>query len=69
MLNDALDNFYFSLSQAYDQAIDAEVPIDLLYGIVKAFEKQVTVDFERMLLHQSNQEFMEEVQPGIGELH
>ena len=69
MLHDSLDTFYFSLSQAYEQAIDAEVPIDLLYGIVKAFEKQVTVDFERMLLNQINQEFMEEVQPGIGELH
>ena len=68
-MNDALDNFYFSLTQAYDQAIDNEVPIDLMYGIVKAFEKQVTTDFERALLNQSNQEFMEEVQPGISELH
>lgn len=69
MLHDSLDAFYFSLSQVYEQAIDADIPIDLLYGIVKAFEKQVTVDFERMLLQQVNQEFMEEVQPGIGELH
>lgn len=69
MLNDALDNFYFNLNQAYDQAIDAEVPIDLIYGIVKAFEKQITTDFERVLLNQVNQEFMEEVQPGINEKH
>ena len=69
MLHDSLDTFYFSLSQAYDQAIDNEVPIDLIYGIVKAFEKQVTTDYERALLSQVEQEFMEEVQPGISELH
>lgn len=69
MLHDMLDDFYFRLNLAYGQALDADMPIDLIYGIVKAFEKQVTVDFERNLLNQANEEFMEEVQPGISELH
>jgi len=69
MLNDALENFYLSLTQGYDQAIDAEVPIDLIYGVVKAFEKQVTVDYERVLLNQVNQEFVEYTTHGVSEVH
>ena len=69
MVHDALNNFYLGLTDAYEEAVDADMPIDLLYGIVKAFEKQVTTDYERALLSQVEQEFMEEVQPGIGELH
>lgn len=69
MLNDALENFYLKLTQGYDQAIDAEVPIDLIYGVVKAFEKQVTVDYERVLLNQVNQEFVEYTTHGVSEVH